>query len=293
MLLTVSLNDCITFSGVLELLLDPNQLILHFLIVVVVICYILIFVALFWWRFIDFQLSSLNVMLTMMELMNVMDSWISGDISVDLIRLFLLSVVCCRRRCCGSHRCFFTICCTLLLLLLCSPFSPPLYLSDWCGLCSGRQGLMLIKSWVGCHSISSVSFICWTIRVISLESVDAGLFRIPGIISIDAFLYFFSDRNSFVGGGRPRFRSSETCFFEASIFYHSFVGVSKGRFFFFPYDSCWIIWILSVELFFSVPSLSGTVTGCMHPNIFAAVSLHPLLPVLPLLPTFLALDSTS
>ena len=34
-------------------------------------------------------------MLTMMELMNVMDSWISGDISVDLIRLFycLLSVV--------------------------------------------------------------------------------------------------------------------------------------------------------------------------------------------------------
>ena len=51
---------------------------------------------------------------------------------------------------------------------------------------------------------------------------------------------------------------------EASIFYHSFVGVSSGRFFFFPYDSCWIIVILSVELFLSVPSLFGNFPVLLH-----------------------------
>jgi hypothetical protein len=79
MLLLVLLNDCVTFFVDLEFLLLID---LHFCrtLSIIVVVVILILFASFQDLSSHLQLSSLNVMFLLMELMIVMDSWISGDV---------------------------------------------------------------------------------------------------------------------------------------------------------------------------------------------------------------------
>jgi hypothetical protein len=130
MLLPVLLNDCVTFSGVLELLLDQNRLVFHFCRLSLSLVVIIIMFPLFWCFSSHLELSSSIGMLLMvgmfidcdcfLGLWRYFSSFFRRRVVVDVVVVVISS--CFKVYCCLY--CFFRIQPWDCFLLLFATFEP-------------------------------------------------------------------------------------------------------------------------------------------------------------------------
>ena len=239
MLLTVIMNDCISFSGVLELLLDPNRLI-SFLDGCRRHCYC----CCCCFNRVPFQdLSS--------HLRALFFKWNASDDGIVACNRFLVHW--------RSVWLYFSLCCGLLLLLHSSV------------LLHSTMGLLLTAFFFYLLHPSSATIIILSLFILSncgfLLFRNFHLFFLPPDRNSFHFLWINQRYRSFPFNDHVV--SRQTTKHEPDLYQELYPKVPslwhEARFKYSIHPSmtlshsCWIIWIFSIELFFSVPFIGNSI----------------------------------